>query len=229
MAINARAAKGGGKTQDPVDPGSYPARLVQVIGLGLQPQEFQGETKEPRDEVSTTYELLDEFMKDEKGNDIEDKPRWQSEIFPLHNLAADRAKSTQRYVALDPELKYDGDWGKLLGAPCVVTIVNKAGSGKNKGKTYNNIASVAAMRSKEAGKAKALVNEPKFFDFYEPDIDIFMSLPEWLQKKIKDGLEYGGSELEELVAAYKPKDGDKKAKNEETEEPDDKEEDGKNW
>ena len=232
MALNAREVAGGGTPQEPIDPGSYPGRLVQVIGLGLQPQSYEGEEKKPQLEISVTYELLDEFTKDEEGNDNEEKPRWQSETFALHNLAADKAKSTQRYYALDPDEKHEGDWSKLLGTPCVVTIVNKAGSGKNKGKIYNNVGGLASMRPKEAAKAKALVNPTKYFDPSEPDIEVFMSLPDWLQKKIKKGLEYGGSDLENLVDNYKAKDGDKKKpkpKGKEIEEADDEEEDKINW
>lgn len=233
MSLNAREAKGnGGKTQEPVDPGSYPGRLVQVVGLGLQPQQYNNEAKAPADEISTTYELLDEFMKDEEGNDIEDKPRWLSENFVLHNLAADRAKSTARYYALDPEEKYGGDWTKLLATPVMVNIVVNAGKGKNKGKVFNNIGSTSAMRAKEASKAPGLRNKPVIFDFYDPDIDVFMSLPKFIQDKIKGALNYGGSDLEDLVANYKPK-GDDKKKETKRQEPVDEEpeaeEDGVNW
>ncbi len=227
MSINAREVPRGGKTQDPIDPGSYPGRLVQVISLGLQPQSYEGDVKEPKVEIATTYELLDEFMKDDEGNDIEDKPRWQTETFALHNLAADRAKSTQRYYALDPDEKTEGDWGKLLGTPVMVTITVAAGKGKNKGKTFNNIGGLSAMRPKEAAKAKALVNKPKFFDFDAPDIEVFMSLPKFLQDKIKGALNYGGSDLEDLVLNYK---GDAKADNKkEAVEANDEEEDKVLW
>lgn len=212
MAINAREAKGNGPSIEPIDPGAYPGRLVQVIGLGLQAQQFEGEEKPPQQEISVTYELSDEFLKDEDGNDDPEKPRFVPETFALYNLAADRAKSTQRYFALDPTEEHGGDWSKLLGTPVLITIVNKAGTGKNKGKVYNNIATVSTMRAKEASKLPALVNPTKFFDFSEPDIDVFMSLPDWMKDKIKKGLEYEGSDLERLVADYKPKEEKKEKK-----------------
>lgn len=210
MALNAKNAKSNGPTIEPVDPGTYPGRLVHVIDLGLQPQNFQGEEKAPQQELSTTYELLDEFLKDEEGNDDPTKPRFISESFAFHNIAADRAKSTQRYLALDPKLEHDGDWEELLGTPCMITIVNKPGTGKNKGRIYNNIAAVSAMREKEAAKAPPLVNDVKFFDQANPDIEVFMELPTWIKDKIKKGLEYEGSKLAELVENYKPKEGTKK-------------------
>jgi hypothetical protein len=232
MSLNAREAKGGGKTTPPMEPGTYPARLVQVIGLGLQPQEYKGEVKAPLQEIAITHEFLDEFLKDEEGNDLTDKPRWLTETFPLHNLAADRAKSTGRYYALDPEEKHGGDWTSLLGKPEMITVIINEGKGKNKGKQFNNVASTSAMRAKEADKAPKLVNKPVFFDMDNPDIDVFMKLPKFLQDKIKGGLEYGGSKLEELVSNYKPTDEEKKTTAKKTVVVEDDEpevEDGVNW
>ena len=211
MTLKSSNAPSGSKPQEPIEPGSYPARLVQIIDLGLQPQMFEKEEKPPKNEIMTTYELADEFMKDEDGNDIEDKPRWVSETFTLNSLNSDRAKSTARYYALDPDSKYDGDWSKLLETPATVTIVNKAGSGKNKGKVYNNIATVSAMRPKDAVRLPELKNPAKFFDLDAPDVDLFLSLPDFIQKKIREGLEFNGSKLDELLQNHKGKPAEKKA------------------
>lgn len=201
MGINASNVKhSGGNTgpaQDPIDVGNYPARLVQVIDLGLQPQRpYQGQEKPPAHMLFTTYELTDEFMKDEDGKDIEDKPRWLSEDFPLHSLKSDRARSTQRYNVLDPDCANGGDWGELLTTPCMVTVTQSEGKGKNAGKVYNNIGGTSPMRAKDAERTPELVNPPKVFDLDQPDIEIFKSLPEWLQDKIKGNLEYKGSPLD---------------------------------
>ena len=51
---------------------NYPARVVQVIDLGLQAQRpYQGKDKPPAYEIMLTYELGTEFMRDED----EIKPR----------------------------------------------------------------------------------------------------------------------------------------------------------
>jgi hypothetical protein len=191
---------GGGDRPDPLEPGAYPARLVQVLLLGTHPQRpYQGQEKPPAMEIMLTYEFLDEFMKDEDGNDIEDKPRWLSETMPLLNLAADKAKSTQRYYALDPNDEHDGDWAELVGSPCIVNVINREGKGKNAGRIYENVSNVSAMRPKEAAKAPELVNSPKVFDFYEPDMQVFNSLPEWLQNKMKEAVDYEGGVLHAAI------------------------------
>lgn len=198
MALKASDYKSESKFDrpDPLEPGTYPGRLVQVISLGLQPQRpYKGDEKPPKHEIYTTYELLDEFLKDEEGNDIEDKPRWISETFTMNSLDSDLAKSTKRYLALDPKNIHKGDWAKIVGAPGMITIIQNA----KEDVVYNNISSVQSMRAKEADNAPDLVNEPKVFDIDDPDIEVFLSLPTWLQDKIKDNLEYEGSILEKKL------------------------------
>ena len=204
-----KAPKGNDKSftpQENLEPGTYKARLVQLIDLGLQPQRpYQGQEKKPAYEIMLTYELVDEFMKDENGEDIEDKPRWISESFALHSLSNDRAKSTKRYEAFDKEHEFDGDFTKCVGQPVLVTIVNnKVGD-----KVYDNVANLAAMRAKDAANCPELVNGTKVFDLSSPDMEVFNALPQWLQDKIKGNLEFNGSALSKKLggaeAPAKPK------------------------
>jgi len=211
MALNANQSKNtGGKAIEPMEAGAYPARLVVLADLGLQPQRpFQGKEKEPAYEILAVYEFLDEFLKDEDGEDDKTKPRWQSEKFPLYPLQSDRATSTKRYLALDPTGKYGGDWARLLNIPCIVTIVKNPGRGKNAGKVFNNIVGVSTMRDKDAVKAPPLVNKLIIFDLDNPSVEAFKALPAWVQALIKDGLEFKGSKAEEVlkdvVVENKPK------------------------
>ena len=129
MTLNANKIKSAStgkdfKRPEPLEPGSYPARLVQIITEGVQKNRpYKGEEKPPQLSMRLTYEILDEFLKDESGEDLLDKPRWIGEVIPFYSLKADLAKSTKRYYALDPDVKADGDWSQLIGAPCVVTLV----------------------------------------------------------------------------------------------------------
>lgn len=240
MGLNGKKIPMGGKKgveQEAIEAGTYPCRVVQVLDLGLQPQQpYQGEEKPPAHEIMITYEFLDEFCVDENGEELEDKPRWLSETMPLRNLDSDLAKSTKRYNALDPNDDLDGDFLQLVGIPCMVTVINKQGKGKNANKVYTNITNVSTMRPKEANKAPELVNPPKVFFLDEPDLEVLNSLPSWLSDKIKANLEFSGSALEaalngapaadeEEEEAPKPK---KKAAAKKKPEPedDDNEEDG---
>lgn len=176
-----------------IETGVYPARIVQILDLGLQAQKpYQGQEKKPINEISITYELVDSFCIDKDGKEDEEKPRWISETLPLYRVDQDKAKSTQRYLAADPNNVFGGDFSKLIDTPVNVTIVhNKVGD-----KTYVNIASIAAMRPRDAQKCPELKNPPKVFDLDQPDLEIFGSLPEWIQEKIKKNLNFNGSKLQ---------------------------------
>lgn len=209
MALNAKNAPGGGaprKRQPPLVAGSYPARLVQVIDLGLQKQRpFKGEEKPPANMLYTTYELLDEFVVNDEGEEQEDKPRWVSEDFPFYSLDSDKAKSTKRYFALDPSVEKGGAWDQLVGDPCIVTLTadkDKKGKTDDKGDPiiYNNIANTAPMRDKDAKKAEGLKNDPKILDLENPDLEVFLALPDWLRDRIKEGLEFEGSPLAKMLS-----------------------------
>jgi len=108
MSLNAKSIKttgGKGSSQKAIEAGTYPARVVQVIDLGLQAQKpYQGKEKPPAHKLMVTYELVDEFCKDEGGNEQKDKPRWLSEEFNLFSLSQENAKSSIRYVAIDSTL-----------------------------------------------------------------------------------------------------------------------------
>lgn len=206
MALNAKKIKTNNVNrveQEPLEAGTYPARLVQIIDFGIQPQRpIKGEEKPPAHKIQFTYELLDEFCVDEKGEIEEDRPRWLSETFAFRSLESDLATSTKRYKALDPSDAHDGDFTMLVGTPCIITVVNNAGTGKNAGKVFNNIGNVSTMRPKDAAKAPELVNESKVFVLDEPDMEIFLSFPQWIQDKIKGNLKYEGSTLQEALEAH---------------------------
>lgn len=203
MGLNAKDVPmgGGNRVEQPLlEAGGYPARVVQIIDLGLQEQApWQGKPKPPVNEIQITYELLDEFCIDEEGNVLEDKPRWISETVPLRNLKQDKAKSTQRYYAIDPEEGCGGDFSQLVEYPVTVNLVQNPGKGKNKGRTFINVESLSTMRAKEREKAPELQNPTRVFLLEEPDKEVFESLPEFIREKIMENLEYNGSKLQELL------------------------------
>lgn len=200
LVANKNQSSSSKRVEQPVlDVGNYPGRLVQIIDLGVQPQRpYQGQEKPPAHEIMLTYELVDSFMVDANGKELEDKPRWISETFPLRSLEADTAKSTQRYKALDPSSEFDGDFSKCIGVPVNVTIVH-GGINKNTNKPYENVGNISTMRARDAEKCPELVNAPKVFDLDNPDMKVFTALPQWLQEKIKGNLHYKGSKLAALA------------------------------
>ena len=146
--------------------------------------------------IYITYELVDAFMVDKDGTELEDKPLWKSEDLNLLSPDMDMAKCNKRYKAIDPEEVFDYDWSQLLGQPCSVLTIHK----ESKGKTYCNVGSVTPyVVSKRNPELPELKNEGKMFTLDEPDMDVFSALPEWLQERIKSNLEFKGSPLDKIL------------------------------
>jgi len=187
--------------QDLLPVGANAGRLVQIIDLGLQPQKpFKGTAKPPAYMVQVTYELSDEFMVDAEGNTLDDKPRWLSEQFPMYSLEVDRAKSTKRYNSYDPSGAFDGDFAGCIAAPVQILIVHNQGRGDNAGRTFANISDVMPyVVNKRNPELPELINKPVVFSLDEPDMGVFDSLPDWLKDKVKENLEFTGSELDQAL------------------------------
>lgn len=199
MSLNAKNAPGASNIE-PIEAGTYPGRLVQVLDMGLQTQRpFNGEDKKPAYEIGLTYELVDEFMKDDDGNDILDKPRWVSETMAFYNLEQEKANSTKRYMVLDPDVEYEGNFPALLDTAINVTVTKTPGKGKNANKIYNNVSGISIMRQRDRETCPALVNEAVFFDLDAPDMKVFKSLTQWVREKIQSNLEFQGSRLQAAI------------------------------
>lgn len=204
MSLNASQipSNGGGKRvpQEELAIGNYMARLVQVIDTGVRYKEewdpatnsYKPNTeKPPVQHIYTTYELLTEYMKDEEGNDVEDRPRWISEEFVLYNLGSDLATSTKRYNGIDPQHVKGGDWQAIAGDACQVALVHRK-NGKSK---IGGVAS--AIKGVPYPQLK---NEVKVYTIDQGANETFGSLPEFLQEKIKSATNWTG----EAVAPKTP-------------------------
>lgn len=187
--------------QDELAVDNYPCRVAQIIDMGRQVREtwdgvmkkyVPDHTKAPANMLRITYEFTTEYMKDENGVELEDKPRWLSEEFALLPLSSDLATSTKRMLAFDPGLdKLGGDWSEVLTLPCSVAVAH-TGGGRAK---VGNVAK--PMKGMVVADLK---NEPKVFTLDAPDIDVFRSFPEWIQDRIKGNLDFEGSALQKALA-----------------------------
>jgi hypothetical protein len=99
----------------------------------------------------------------------------------------------------------------------MIALTATKGKGKHQGKVFNNIDETSPMRPVDIKRTAELVNPPKVFSLDDVDIDVFMSLPKWLQDIIKGNLDYEGSDLEDAIANYKkPEDEENDEKEEDT-------------
>jgi len=193
--LNTRKIKatGGNRVDQPlIAAGSYPARVAQIIDLGVQPRKaWKGTEKSPVDQIWFTLELPTEFMLDADGNEEKDRPRWLSRKINMFSSTQENAVSTKFMEALDPTGELEDDWGKLLGFPCTV-IVTHSKDGK-----YCNIGSISPVM--KGMKIDELQNEAKLFDLENPDMELYEDLPEFLKEMISSNLNFKGSTLEQAL------------------------------
>ncbi len=170
---------------DSPDDGTHIGRLVGITDLDHQPGfMWQGEQIESMYKVTFTYELPNSLTKD-------GKPHWVSEDFKVSDH--ERSKMFARVKAMDPNgtISDNGDnLFALIGTPCMVEV-----SHNDKG-----YAKVGTVSGAPAGfPIPELANEPLIFSFEEPDVEVFKRLPEFVQKKLKSGINYEGSALHKVV------------------------------
>lgn len=195
---------GGVKMTSPIlSPGSYPARLVQIVDLGMQPGTSM--YPEPKLKMEMRFELLDEFMADEDGKELENKPRWFSYEL-TYNADGYMGDRSNIYKVFDALGGFDKPLPDLLGTPCNVAIAKGL---KQDGKTEKNkITGVSAMREKDAEKASPLQNETTYFSLMEPDMEVWKTLSSKgqysQQSKIKASLELHLTPLHALLGAEAP-------------------------
>lgn len=158
LFVQGQQAKSGPAVDIPTLPlGSYPARLLSIVDLGLQ--EGSQQHPDPQLKMSLTFELADEFLLDADGKEMLDEPRFlELEVnYKEDGYMDDRSSIYKVWTALDG---FNTPIHDLLTRPCMISVdvdVSK------KGKEYNKITSVSPMREKDASRLGEIVGETFLF------------------------------------------------------------------
>lgn len=172
-------AKGvnGRATNTPLEPGTYPARCMGVVDLGLQEIDYQGQ-KMNREKVLILWELPTERVETDKG----DEARVFSKRYTLslnERAALRKDIDSWRGKPFTDEEIAGFDLRKVINAPCMLSIVNV----DRDSNTYTRITSVA--RVMRGLTVPELEHEPLIFDMESPDADgVYEQLPPWIQRII---------------------------------------------
>jgi hypothetical protein len=164
------------------DFGTHMARPVGIVDLGHQPGfEWNGKEIKSAYKLRLTYELPNSTMED-------GRPHWVHE--DVTNSDNEKSTLAARVRSLG------GDFSNLtgmLGNPCMVTLVE----GKN---GYAKIDGQGGVGGVPAGMpVPELVNDTFTLDLENPDLDVYESLPEFIQERIKENLDFENSKLEAML------------------------------
>lgn len=176
---------------EPIEEGTYPAYVVQIIDVGLQEQtDFQtGESKGKKPTIRFTFELPTETIE----VDGEQKPRWLSKAY-TYSVSKNgnyyiHEKSGLAKLIVACGNKYDPffDITKLLKCSLMCNVGVTTGGN-------NKVASTTKL-PKGYPKLPPLVNTPIVFDLDNPDMAVYSTFPKFLKEQI--GLETESNSEEE--------------------------------
>lgn len=170
---------GSGGDSKKLEPGTYTAVCDRVILMGYQPGSAQ--YPKPKLKVYIRWQIPDERTDDNMpmviGSTFTASMNEKAELRKIltgwrgANFSDDEAQSF--------------DVSKLVGQPCMISVVSKSANGK----TYTNVASVS--RLSKSTKPPKVEGEPLVYWNTKSNEDayVFKKLPEWLQKKIEDQID----------------------------------------
>ena len=208
--MSLKIKKKSGSSVPPMEAGTYPAVCVGIVDLGEQ---YNEAFKKYTDKMLFIWEIPSQTIK----IDGEDKPRWLSKDFSasLHEksnlyqtLVSWRGKAfTEAELAEDESGDMQFSVLEMLGSGCFLQVIVEE---KDNG-SYNRITSVIGLPVGMAAPTSetALIA----FDIDNWDDEVFNSLPEWIQERIKKSTQY-----QKLHAPTDPVDVDVSGENSQKEE-----------
>lgn len=164
--------------------GAHFARLLSIVDLGHQPGfEYAGKEIKSAYKLRLTYELVNHKMED-------GRPFVVSEDV----TNSDNEKSTLAARVKTLKGSFDDILG-MLGKPCTVTVTHNS-------KGYANVSGQGAVSQVPGGMdVPALTNPTYHFSTENPDLEVFNSLPEFIQNRIKENLDFDGSPIQKALAS----------------------------
>ncbi len=204
MSLNGKENK---FSQKPLVPeGNNAARCYSIVDLGTQKLTYMGETKEVA-QVLLTWEFPDfTHVFDEQ---LGPQPLVIGQKYTV--ALGSKAKLAKMLMSWRNVKEIKGGAGFLkpyLNQWCLASVihgVSKKDSTIKFANIGNNGAGISSMPTamKDIYKNKPVLNPPVYFDFDEFNIEVFNTLPEWIQKIIQLSPEWAKAASKGQTAGYK--------------------------
>lgn len=193
---------GGSFESTPV--GSHLARCYRIVDLGTQKSEYMGQVKYLH-KVMLGWEI---HGMNEDGTPIKMKDGRPFAMFKNYTLSwADKATlrgdlQSWRGKPFTAEELRRFDLKTILGAWCMLNVIERAGTD---GKMYVNVANISPVPAmiKQNGLPTA-VNKNEMFNLSEPDMAMFETFSDNLKKKIQGSPEWEKLQNKPKAAAPSP-------------------------
>lgn len=181
MAITAKKQQ-----KELIPAGNHVARCYQMIEIGTIKDEYQGKKTELY-KILIRWELpeLTKVFDQAKGpQPLSISKEYTLSLGKKANLRRDL--DSWRGVALKEEEAKTFDFGRLLGAACMLNIIHKTSEAS--GNDYDMIAGITPVP--KTLKIPKAVNKPVKLEYDAFSNEVFESLPQFLQEKIEGSKEY---------------------------------------
>jgi len=170
--------------------GMHLARCYRIVDLGTQKTEYMGQVKYLH-KVMIGWEI---HGTDDSGKPLKMKDERPFAIFKNYTLSwSEKANlrldlQSWRGKPFTEEEMRRFDLKNILGAWCMLNVIERAGQD---GKTYSNVNGVTPVPAiiKQNGLPNA-VNKNELFNLQDPDMEMFNSFSDHLKKKIESSPEW---------------------------------------
>lgn len=166
----------------PPPAGMHVARCYRLIDLGTQPKSYQGKPTGEARKIMASWELLGEERMDD-GKPFTISKSW---FLSMHEKASLRKDlESWRGKPFTAEEEHSFDVAKLLGAYCLLNVVQEAGADGN---TYTQIKAITPLIK---GMPKPdPVNDNFIFDADAPDMAAFEKFSDKMKETISGSREW---------------------------------------
>lgn len=187
MALNFSETKKARVDYGRMEDGTYPARIVRILDFGLQfATDFKtGEVKkydDGNDVIQHKVWIDFEFPTETIEIDSIAKPRWLGKEYVISSH--EKAAIQGLLKAADPDGKVTMKGRNVSGLLGLPVMVGVGSTSSGKAKIVNVTRLIKGMN------VDPLANPTLFFDLDSPDIKTFEGLPDWMKKRIQEGVDF---------------------------------------
>lgn len=169
---------------DLIAEGPHPARCSRIIELGDQDSQYGVQTK-----VVIAFNVTDSFITLADGSK---KQRMISNPFGINMSNNEKSTMAQYTKAINPRAQSLADF---LGRPCQVSVIHYKKDDTERDRLDSVAPIIPGLEIPE------LDIEPFWFQFDQPEPELWKQIPEFTQNLIKKAVNYPGSEVERMVYA----------------------------
>jgi hypothetical protein len=169
----------------PIPAGTYVARCFSMVHIGTITDEYEGKLRE-RNKIRVSFETPTETKEFKEGEG--QKPFIVHKEFTLsmsRKASLRKMLESWRGKPFTDEEAAAFDISKLIGKPCMISVIHKTSGGGN---TYAELTSITSLP--KGLTVPDQVNPSFEFSHGEWSSEKFAQMPEYLQKKIKESKEY---------------------------------------